>query len=452
MREIVQIDISGSDQPGITKALTQVLARYDVTVLDIGQSVIHNTLALGLLVELPEEPAGCPVFKELLFQAHELGLDVRFTPVAADAYEDWVAEQGQARHILTLLGREISAAQIAQVAAVVTQNQLNIEQISRVSGRITRRAAAGDLARAGDSGSGGANASKNTSTRANAGASASGSGSTNASTNANRPQRPACVQLWLKGPVADVGALHASFLELGSQLDVDIAIQEDDIFRRNRRLVCFDMDSTLIQTEVIDELAAAAGVGPQVAEITERAMRGELDFSESFRRRMALLEGLEESVLSEIAERLPITDGAERLIGALKQLGYRVAILSGGFTYFAEHLQRRLGIDDVHANQLEFEHGRLTGRVTGRIVDGQRKAELLREIAAREGIRLEQVIAVGDGANDLPMLSIAGLGIAFHAKPLVKEQARHSIATVGLDGILYLIGMRDRDLEALGRG
>ncbi|WP_242518884.1 phosphoserine phosphatase SerB [Halochromatium roseum] len=468
MREIVQIDISGSDKPGITKALTQVLARYDVTVLDIGQSVIHNTLALGLLVELPEEPAGCPVFKELLFSAHELGLDVRFTPVAADAYEDWVAEQGQARHILTLLGREISAAQIAQVAAVVTQNQLNIEQISRVSGRITRRTtgavdlstdigvAVSATARTNDSGSANAsssiNANASTSAEISTSASGSASGSSNASVNANRPQRPACVQLWLKGPVADVDALHASFLELGSQLDVDIAIQEDDIFRRNRRLVCFDMDSTLIQTEVIDELAAAAGVGPQVAEITERAMQGELDFSESFRRRMALLEGLDESVLSEIAERLPITDGAERLIGALKQLGYRVAILSGGFTYFAEHLQRRLGIDDVHANQLEFEHGRLTGRVTGRIVDGQRKAELLREIAAREGIRLEQVIAVGDGANDLPMLSIAGLGIAFHAKPLVKEQARHSIATVGLDGILYLIGMRDRDLEALGRG
>ncbi|MFP4280317.1 MAG: phosphoserine phosphatase SerB [Halochromatium sp.] len=411
MREIVQIDISGPDRPGITMALTQVLARYAVAVLDIGQSVIHDTLALGMLVELPDEPASCPVFKELLFAAHELGLAVRFTPVAAAAYEDWVAEQGQARHILTLLGREISAAQIAQVAAVVTRHRLNIEQISRLSGRISRRA------------------------------SASPPGSS----------RPACVQLWLKGGVADVGALHASFLELGSRLDVDIAIQEDDIFRRNRRLVCFDMDSTLIQTEVIDELAAAAGVGPQVAEITERAMQGEIDFSDSFRQRMALLEGLDEAVLAGIAERLPITDGAERLIGALKQLGYRVAILSGGFDYFAAHLQRRFGIDDVHANRLEFDNGRLTGRVTGRIVDGQRKAELLREIATREGIRLEQVIAVGDGANDLPMLSIAGLGIAFHAKPLVKEQARHSIATVGLDGILYLIGMRDQDLEALGR-
>ena len=408
MREIVQIDISGPDRPGITMALTEVLARYSVAVLDIGQSVIHNTLALGMLVELPDDPAGCPVFKELLFAAHDLGLDVRFRPVNADDYETWVEEQGKARHIVTLLGREITADQISQVAAVVTRHHLNIEQIARLSGRVSRRTP--------------------------------------------RASRPASIQLWLKGPVTDVRALHASFLELGSHLDVDIAIQEDDIFRRNRRLVCFDMDSTLIQAEVIDELAAAAGVGPQVAEITERAMRGELDFSESFRRRMALLRGLDESLLAGIADRLPITDGAERLIGALKQLGYRVAILSGGFTYFAEHLQRRLGIDDIHANQLEFEQGRLTGRVVGLIVDGQRKAELVREIAEREGIRLEQVIAVGDGANDLPMLSIAGLGIAFHAKPLVKEQARHSIATVGLDGILYLIGMRDQDLETLTSG
>ena len=406
MREIVQIDISGSDRPGITMALTEVLAGYEVTVLDIGQSVIHDTLALGLLVELPDDPGACRVFKELMFTAHELGLSVRFTPVALDAYEGWVREQGQARHIVTLLGPEITASHIAQVSAVVTDNALNIEQITRLSGRISRLG--------------------------------------------QPSSRPACVQLWLKGPVADVGALHAGFLELGSRIALDIAIQEDDIFRRNRRLVCFDMDSTLIQTEVIDELAAAAGVRPQVAAITERAMRGELDFSESFRQRMALLEGLDEAVLAGIAERLPITDGAERLVTVLKQLGYRVAILSGGFSYFAEHLQRRLGIDDVHANELEIKGGRLTGKARGPVVDGARKAELLRAIAAREGIRLEQVIAVGDGANDLPMLSIAGLGIAFHAKPTVKEQARHALDTVGLDGILYLLGMRDRDLEALG--
>ena len=406
MPEILQIDIAGRDRPGITMALTGVLARYGVTVLDIGQSVIHDTLALGLLVELPDDAGDCAVFRDLLFKAHELGLGLRFTPVAADDYEHWVGEQGQPRHIVTLLGRAITAEHIARVSAVVTRNDLNIEQIARLSGRISRRP---------------------------------GSDS----------ERHASIQLWLKGLVPDVGALHGEFLGLGADMDVDIAIQEDDVFRRNRRLVCFDMDSTLIQTEVIDELAATAGVKDQVAAITEAAMRGELDFGESFCRRMALLKGLDESVLAGIAERLPITDGAERLIGALKQLGYRVVILSGGFTYFAEHLKRRLGIDDVHANRLTFENGKLTGEVSGPIVDGNRKAELLRGIAAREGIRLEQVIAVGDGANDVPMLSIAGLGIAFHAKPLVKERARHSIATVGLDGILYLLGMRDRDLEGL---
>ncbi|TVQ85740.1 MAG: phosphoserine phosphatase SerB [Chromatiaceae bacterium] len=410
MREIVLIDIAGRDRPGITMALTEVLARYGVTVLDIGQSVIHNTLALGLLVELADDPDGCPVFRDLLFAAHRLGLDLRFTPIDPVAYEDWVRAQGQPRHILTLLGREISAEHIAQVAAVVTRHQLNIEQITRLSGRIPRHPpgpAAGTT------------------------------------------PPPASIQFWLKGPVPEISALHAAFLALGSELEVDIAIQEDDLFRRNRRLVCLDMDSTLIQTEVIDELARAAGVGPQVAILTAAAMRGEIDFTEAFQRRMALLAGLGVGVLEEVAARLPLTAGAERLIGTLKRLGYKVAILSGGFTYFAERLQQQLGIDYVHANVLEIEHGCLTGRVLGPCVDGARKAELLREIAAREGIRLEQVIAVGDGANDLPMLSIAGLGIAFHAKPMVQARARHSIATVGLDGILYLLGMREQDLAAL---
>jgi phosphoserine phosphatase len=417
MREIVLIEIAGRDRPGITMTLTETLAGHGaadrVRILDIGQSVIHNTLALGILVELPVDSSGCQVFRELLFAAHRLGLDARFTPIESDAYEDWVREQGQPRHILTLLGAVINAEHIARVAAVVSGHGLNIDQITRLSGRISQRPE-------------------------NAGQGQRPPGS-----------RPACVELWLRGPVANISALHANLLELGGQLDVDIAVQEDDIFRRNRRLVCFDMDSTLIQTEVIDELAAAAGVGEQVAAITEQAMRGELDFSASFRARVALLEGLEESVLAEIAARLPITEGAERLIGSLKALGYRIAILSGGFTYFAEHLKQRLGIDIVHANPLDIHQGRLTGQVRAPIVDGARKAALLRDIAAREGIRLEQVIAVGDGANDLPMLAIAGLGIAFHAKPLVKEQARHSLATVGLDGILYLLGMRDRDLEDL---
>lgn len=405
MSEVVLINVSGRDRPGITARLTGILAKYDIAVLDIGQSVIHDALALGLLVELRESAASCSVFKDLLFNAHEIGLDLRFTPISAADYEEWVHEQGAPRHIVTLLGREISARHIARVSAVVSDSGLNIDQISRLSGRISRR-------------------------------------------DGSRGQH-ACVELWIRGRAADLSILHGDFLRLAGEMALDIAIQEDDIFRRNRRLVCFDMDSTLIQAEVIDELAKLAGVGDRVAAITESAMRGELDFKESFRRRMALLEGLEETVLAGVAESLPITEGAERLITNLKQLGYKVAILSGGFTYFAEHLQRRFGVDYVYANRLEFEGGRLTGGVAGNIVDGQRKAELLREIAAREGIRLEQVIAVGDGANDLPMLSIAGLGIAFQAKPLVKEQARHSIATVGLDGILYLLGMRDRDLDIL---
>ncbi|MEE9396966.1 MAG: phosphoserine phosphatase SerB [Methylococcales bacterium] len=404
MSEIVLVKISGADHPGITHALTSVLAKYQITILDMGQSVIHDTLSLGILIEVPDEATSCPIFKDLIFTAHEMGLDIRFSPIGEDDYEHWVKEQGQARHIVTLLGQRITAEHIAKVAKVVADNELNIDQITRLSGRLSRLI-------------------ENT--------------------------RPASIEMWLRGAASNLETLHAAFLHLAQDLDVDIAIQEDDIYRRNRRLVCFDMDSTLIQTEVIDELAAIAGVGNQVSSITEAAMRGEIDFKESFRQRLALLEGMDENVLASVAERLPITDGAERLITNLKRLGYKVAILSGGFTYFAEYLQHKLGIDYVFANQLDFESGKLTGRVLGKIVDGHCKAELLRQLAEQDNIRLEQVIAVGDGANDLPMLSIAGLGIAFHAKPIVKQQARHSITTTGLDGILYLLGMRDRDMEAL---
>jgi phosphoserine phosphatase len=226
-----------------------------------------------------------------------------------------------------------------------------------------------------------------------------------------------------------------------------VAFQADDIYRRNRRLIVFDMDSTLIQCEVIDELAKAAGVGDQVAAITEAAMRGEIPFNESFERRLATLKGLDESVLAEIARTLPITEGADRLISNLKRLGYKVGILSGGFDYFAGHLKERFGLDCVSANQLDIAAGKLTGEVRGEIVNGEKKAELLRRMASELGIDMRQTIAVGDGANDLPMLAIAGLGVAFHAKPLVKESARHAISTLGLDGILYLLGVRDREVN-----
>ena len=258
-----------------------------------------------------------------------------------------------------------------------------------------------------------------------------------------------CIEFSVRGEMMDKNVLASKLLEISAQENIDISFQKDDLYRRNRRLICFDMDSTLIKTEVIDELADRAGVGEQVREITEAAMRGEIDFSESFKRRVALLKGLDESVMREIAENLPIMDGADRLMAVLKKCGFKIAILSGGFTYFGKYLQKRFGVDYVYANQLEIENGKLTGRYVGDIVDGKRKAELLHLIAQVEKIELEQVIAVGDGANDLPMLNLAGLGIAFHAKPKVKANAQQSISTIGLDGILYFLGFRDVHLDSM---
>ena len=405
MSDVVLITISGQDRAGLTSALTGILASYEINVLDIGQSVIHESLSLGILIESPEDSKSCSVFKDILFKAHELNLNARFTPVSKEDYEHWVNAQGKAKHIVTLLGRQITARHLARVTEVVTDEGFNIDQITRLSGRL--------------------------------------------SLDNSEQSRAASVQLSLSGEVDDIAAMHSHFLRISQEMDLDIAVQEDNLYRRSRRLVCFDMDSTLIQVEVIDELAKAAGVGEQVAAITESAMRGEIDFSESFRKRMALLEGMDESVLQKIAEGLPITEGAARLISHLRHFGYKVAILSGGFTYFANYLKEKLGVDYVYANQLDFENGKLTGKVKGDIVDGQMKAKLLVKIAEEEGISTEQVIAVGDGANDLPMLAIAGLGVAFHAKPIVKEQAQHSIANLGLDAILYLLGIRDRELTEL---
>ena len=405
MNRIVLVNISGEDRPGITSMLTGILAAHGINVLDIGQAVIHSHLALGLLVEIPEERETSAALKELLFHAHEAGLQLRYTAVSDGSYREWVAGQGKPRHIVTLLSRRIRGEEIARLTEIVARHGLNIDKINRLSGRVSPDAAA--------------------------------------------ESDRACVEFSVRGDLADAAAVRRDFLELASELDVDIAYQEDNMFRRTRRLVAFDMDSTLIEAEVIDELAKRAGVGEQVAAITERAMRGEIDFSESFRQRVALLAGLDEGVLEEVAAQLRLSEGAEKLIATLRRIGFRTAIISGGFGFFGRRLQQRLGIDYVFANELDIEDGRVTGRVVGTIVDGRRKAELLREIAARESISLEQVIAVGDGANDLPMLSIAGLGIAFRAKPIVKESARHAISTLGLDGILYLLGISDREAGGL---
>jgi phosphoserine phosphatase len=403
VREIILLSVAGPDKPGVTSAITRVLSHNGVNILDIGQSVIHDHLSLGILIEVPPGAQSAPVLKDALFQIYQLGLSVNFVPIEPEDYEHWVAAQGKPRYIVTVLGRKLSARIISRVAGVVCDHAMNIDAITRLSGRFSLR-------------------------------------------NAN-PHRRACVELSIRGEAADPTRLRGDLLEITRDEEVDVAFQADDLFRRNRRLIVFDMDSTLIECEVIDELAKAAGVGEQVIRITEAAMRGELDFDESFRRRLALLKGLPETVLEDIAAQLPITEGAERLISNLKRLGYKIGILSGGFTYFARHLQRLLGVDSVSANELEILHGRLTGEVQGEIVNGRKKAELLRAMASEFEVGMEQTIAVGDGANDLPMLSIAGLGVAFHAKPVVRENARHSISTLGLDGILYLLGVRDRELH-----
>jgi phosphoserine phosphatase len=402
VKQIVLVSVTGQDRPGITSAVTGILAAHRINVLDIGQAVIHNNLSLGLLVEIPEERETSDALKDLLFRGQEMELQVRFTQISEDSYREWVSGQGKPRHIVTLLSRRIRAEEIARLTEIVRRHHLNIDKITRLSGRV----------------------------------------SLDAASSADR----ACVEFSVRGDLDDATAVRRDFLELASELGVDIAYQEDNMFRRNRRLVVFDMDSTLIEAEVIDELAKRAGVGAEVAAITEQAMRGEIDFKESFRRRVALLKGLDESALDQVSSELRLSEGAEMLIATLRRIGLRTAIISGGFSFFGRRLQQRLGIDYMFANDLDVSGGKVTGRVRGEIVDGARKAELLKEIAAREGISLEQVIAVGDGANDLPMLSIAGLGIAFRAKPIVKESAKQAISTLGLDGILYLLGISDREI------
>ena len=401
--EQILVGIAGQDRPGVTASVTEILAKYDAQILDIGQADIHSTLSLGILFRISEKMSG-QVMKELLFKATELNINIDFKPVGDEEYEGWVEQQGKNRYILTVIGRSLSAKQIAAAARVIRDQGLNIDSIIRLTGRQS----------------------------------------------VMHPEKNgrACIEFSLRGTPKDLADMQSKLMHLSADMAFDFSLQKDNMYRRMRRLICFDMDSTLIQTECIDELAERAGVGDKVREITERAMRGEIDFRESFKERVALLKGLDVSVMKEIAEKLPITEGVERLMAVLKRYGYKIAILSGGFTYFGEYLQRKFGIDYMYANELEVDdNGKLTGKYLGDIVDGKRKAELLKLIAQVEKVNLAQTIAVGDGANDLPMISEAGLGIAFHAKPRVVANAKQSINTIGLDGVLYFLGFKDSYID-----
>ena len=402
-KELILLRITGEDRPGLTASFMEILARYNAAVMDIGQADIHNTLSLGIMIYVDEQSSG-QVMKHVLFKASELGVTVHFAPVSEEEYNAWVSRQGKNRAILTVLGRRLEASQIEAVTKIIADQGLNIDSIRRLTGRPPLHE--------------------------------------------DKESAKACIEFSVRGTPRDKALLHEQLMHLSTDMDVDTSYQKDDMYRRMRRLICFDMDSTLIQTECIDELAERNGVGAEVRAITESAMRGEIDFKESFTRRVALLKGLDISVMQDIAEHLPMTEGVERLMMVLKRYGYKIALLSGGFTFFGEYLQKRLGIDYVYANELEVgEDGKLTGRYLGDIVDGHRKAELLRLIAQVEKVDLEQTIAVGDGANDLPMLSLAGLGIAFHAKPRVVANAKQSINTIGIDGVLYFLGFKDSYLH-----
>ena len=394
-QRLILLTMTGPDRPGIIAAVTGQIAEAGARIRDIEQTVTHTLLSLSIVIDFPTgESDNKPLIKELLYLAKETGLDLDFS-VLGEA--DYRRKSTRDAHVVTMMGGEVNALAIARVGKILAEHGVNIERVSKLN--------QGDLR---------------------------------------------CVELLVTAPAElDMRTINRQLLHAGANLGVDIAVQRENLYRRAKRLVVMDMDSTLIQIEVIDELARIAGVGEQVALITERAMNGELDFPAALRERVALLSGLPAAALEEVYRNIPFTPGAKTLIRVLKRLGFKTAIISGGFSYFADRIKDDLGLDYAFANELEIVDGLVSGRVIGPVVDGGRKAELLEEIAAKEGVTLDQAIAIGDGANDLPMLGKAGLGIAFNAKARVREEADYHINQQRLDSILYLLGISEREMAEI---
>ncbi len=395
------LTVTGLDQPGITAEICQVLETAEADLLDIQQVTISPLLVMALHISLPYQPvAGQPhpepaalVPGELLRLALRLDLQLRVQPFVPSP----TGSTPDVYYAVTCLSSRIKPADLEAISGTLARLGANIDRITRLTENSLK-----------------------------------------------------CIELTVRTPHdLEHSRLKRALFAVSNEIGVDIAVQPESLFRRSKRLIIMDVDSTLIQHEVIDELAHMVGVEEEVALITAQAMSGQLDFAEALRHRVGLLAGLEASRLEELADRLKLTPGAHTLLNVLKKLGYKTAIVSGGFTFFTDRLRQQLGLDYAVANVLEIVDGRLTGRIVGPVVDAQAKLRSLKEIAEREGIELAQTLAVGDGANDLLMLEAAGLGVAFNAKPIVREAADLSISQPNLDVLLYLIGIRERELAGL---
>lgn len=396
-KEILLLTVRGRDLPGITFRLTSLIAKdKKAKILDIEQTVVHKKLLLSILLAFPGKNSDkSPLLKELLFATKEIGVDLTF-----EVFDSALLGEENTHHqyAITCLGEEVGAYPLSQIALSLAKRGVNIDKIAKLA---LKNISAVELI-----------------------------------AHAKKPLDPKL--------------LTRELLGLSNQIGVDIAIQKQDLLRRAKRLVVMDMDSTLIQTEVIDALAKKTGALKKVAAITHQTMNGKLPFSKSLKKRVQFLKGLTIRDLESAYRRLKLTRGAPKLLRVLKHLGYKIALVSGGFTYFTERLKRDLGFDYAFANQLEIRNGKLTGKILGPIIDASRKALILETIAQGEKISLDQTIAIGDGANDILMLTKAGLGIAFNAKPIVRKKAHYSITRHNtLDSILYLLGISEREIESL---